>query len=68
VGEADVTTITEVKYRDAPSAIEYFETEVQKIENMDRLNDDDKEMLVALIKKRRVTVLDKLINYDPDNS
>lgn len=68
VGEADVATITEVKYHDAPSAIEYFENEVQKIEEMERLSDDDKEMLVALIKKRRVTVLDKLINYDSDNS
>lgn len=66
VGESYGTTEKAIKYNDAPSAIEFFQREIDKVENMD-MDQDDKEMLIALVRKRRVTVLDRMINDDTDN-
>ena len=56
-----------VSYHDAPSAIDYFQREIDRINDME-IDEDDKEMLTALVRKRRVTVLDGMINDDTDNS
>jgi hypothetical protein len=53
-------------YHDAPSAIQHFQREIDRIKEM-AIEDDDKEMLVALMRKRRVVVLDRLVNDAADS-
>lgn len=67
VGESYGANEEAVKYNDVASAMDYFQREAQKIEDMENVAEDDKEMLIAILKKSRVVVLDRLMKDDTDS-